>query len=66
MLLLRISNETSRVVGFSRKGEINFSRCPYTDLKPYIAVFAGVRHIETPVTLIQQEFCCTSSDWEPL
>jgi hypothetical protein len=28
MLLLRILNETSRVVGFSSKGEINFSRCP--------------------------------------
>jgi hypothetical protein len=28
MLLLRMPNETSRVVGFSRKGEINFSRCP--------------------------------------
>ena len=31
-----------------------------------IAVLVGVRYVKRPVTFIQQGFCCTSFDREPL
>jgi hypothetical protein len=53
--------------------DYSVSQCQYstgqewtTDSSQHIAVLAGLRYIEAPVTPMPQGFCCTAFDQEPL